>query len=182
MTVVLVAAVARNGVVGADGGLPWSIPADLQHFKAVTVGKPIIMGRATYDSIGRPLPQRTNIVLTRNPGFTAPGTHRAADVAESLQIARREHGSETDVCVIGGGQIYSLFMPVAAVMELTRIDMAPPGDAYFPPWNDADWDQTWSEQHTGPPAFEFVRLIRLAERDSQHKRAFFDGPTGASDE
>ncbi len=163
MTVVLVAAVARNGVIGADGGLPWSIPADLKHFKAVTIGKPVIMGRATYDSIGRPLPQRTNIVLTRNPRFAEAGTHRAADVAESLQIVRQEHGPNTDVCVIGGGQIYSLFLPVATVMELTRIDLAPVGDAFFPAWNEEDWSQTWSERHDGSPSFEFARLARISE-------------------
>lgn len=156
----LVAAVARNRVIGAGGALPWSIPADLKHFRALTMGKPIVMGRATFDSIGRPLEGRTNIVLTRNPNFAKRGIARAGDVPSALEIARREHGAGTEVCVIGGGQIYSLFMAIADQMELTIVDAAPEGDAFFPDWDRSDWNQTWSERHPGPPPFEFARFIR----------------------
>ncbi|MCP3973008.1 MAG: dihydrofolate reductase [bacterium] len=170
--IVLVAAVARNRVIGVDGSLPWSIPADLQRFKALTTGKPIVMGRATYESIGRPLPQRTNIVLTRNPDFVGAGVRPAADAATALRIARQEHGENAEICVIGGGQVYSLFMPVATRMELTVVDLAPEGDVYFPPWSGDSWEHVWSERHPGPPSFEFVRFLRKPEaRESAETRS-----------
>jgi dihydrofolate reductase len=163
--IVLVAAVARNGVIGSAGDLPWTIPEDLRRFRAMTMGKPIIMGRATFDSIGGALPGRTNIVLTRNEAFTAAGTLRAATREEALALAREKHDTGTEVCIIGGGQIYELFFDEADRMQLTVIDAEPTGDTFFPRWDPAAWRRTAVEPHPGPPPHEYVTLERITTRN-----------------
>ncbi len=158
--VTLIAAVARNGVIGVAGRLPWRLPADLRRFKALTWGKPVVMGRRTFDSIGRALPGRHNIVLSRNPAWHAPAEVSVAhDVEEALAIA----GEVPETMVIGGGEIYRLFLPLADRLELTEVDLSPPGDARFPDIDPAEWREMLNEAHEaeeGRPAYRFRRLER----------------------
>lgn len=126
----------KNRAIGLDGRMPWHLPAELQHFKRTTMGKAIVMGRKTWQAIGRPLPGRQNIVISRNPGFTAAG----ADVTGSLEAAV-EVSRSTEVMVIGGGQLYSLALPHAHRMILTLIDIEPGADTWFPEWKDGQWEQ-----------------------------------------
>jgi dihydrofolate reductase len=140
MTLVsLVYARSRNGVIGADGGLPWSIPSDLKRFKATTLGKPIIMGRKTWESLPRkPLPGRPNIVLTRRTDFTAEGARVVHDVPRALQAA----GDVPEVCVIGGGEIYALFFVLADRIYETVVDVDVTGDTHAPVLDPAEWIET----------------------------------------
>ncbi|MCG5533525.1 dihydrofolate reductase [Halorhodospira sp. 9621] len=140
MEIVLVAIVGRNGVIGADGDQPWHFRCDLQHFKAITRGHPVIMGRRTFAAIGRPLPQRTNIILSRDPAFVAEGVEVAADAETALARAQAAAGGE-QVMILGGGAVYRLFLPRAHRVELTEVDDAPPGDTTFPALGD-DWRET----------------------------------------
>ena len=138
MTVALIAAAARNGVIGRNNELPWHLPQDLKYFKAVTLGKPVVMGRKTYDSIGRPLPGRDNIVVTRQADWPSPpGVTRAASVPEALEIARLAQSAkgekdEHEIMVMGGGEIYRQSLPLADRVYLTWVDLEVTGDAYFP--------------------------------------------------
>ena len=141
-SVVLVAAVADNGVIGADGKLPWHLPEDLAHFKRVTTGHVVVMGRRTFESIGRPLPRRTNIVVTRQPGWTADGVIAASSLDEALETAEEHDG---DVMVIGGAQIYALALPLANGQVLTEVHEKPEGDVLYPPFDRAEWEETRRE-------------------------------------
>jgi len=141
--IVLVAAMGRNRVIGVDGGMPWHLPADLRHFKAVTLGHPVVMGRRTFESIGRALPGRRNIVLSRSLDPAPEGCEVAGSLAEALAVL--EPGA---VMVIGGGELYRSALPSASRMELTFIDAAPEGDTHFPDWSHADWALT--EMHRRP--------------------------------
>jgi len=127
----------RNREIGLDGRMPWHLPAELQHFKQTTMDKAILMGRKTWQAIGRPLPGRQNIVITRNPEFEAVG----ADVCASLTAAVDVSISE-EIMVIGGGQLYTLALPLAQRMVLTMIDIEPDADTWFPQWKDQEWQQT----------------------------------------
>ena len=140
----LVAAMAHGNVIGVDNTLPWHLPEDLKHFKAVTLGKPVIMGRHTFDSIGRPLPGRHNIVITRQQDWARDGV----SVAHSLDDAWQQAGAVDEVCVIGGAQLYAQALPLADSMRLTHIDLSVAGDACFPAWNADDWLVTWQEPQT----------------------------------
>lgn len=122
-----VVAMAENRVIGKDGDLPWRLPADLAHFKRLTVGKPVVMGRKVYDSIGRPLPDRQNIVLTRNPDFQAPGCIVVHSSGEALEAA-----AGPDIMIIGGEEIYRLYLPQVGRVELTLIHAEIGGDTFFP--------------------------------------------------
>ena len=153
-SVVLVAAVADNGVIGADGELPWHLPDDLAHFRRVTTGNVVIMGRKTFESIGRPLPRRTNIVVTRQPDWTADGTITASSLTEALDVAEEYDG---DAMVIGGSQIYALAMPLADRQVLTEVHATPEGDVTYPPFDRAEWEETRREEHDG---YAFVWLER----------------------
>ena len=141
-TITLIAAMGSNRAIGLNGKMPWHIPAELQHFKQATMGKAILMGRKTWESIGRPLPGRQNIVISRNPGFVASG----ADVANSLRNAMRIARSD-EIMVIGGGQLYALALPSATRMVLTLIDLEPKADTWFPEWDMGDWRQTSEHQY-----------------------------------
>lgn len=145
MTVTLVAAVARNGVIGKDGGLPWHLPDDLRHFKAVTMGGVLVMGRKTYESIGRPLPGRTTVVVTRQPDWAAEGVLTAGSVSEALELAE----SLGDVFVVGGADIYRQSLDRADVLELTHVDRDPEGDTTFPPVDWSRWRATRQEVKDG---------------------------------
>ncbi|MEZ5098164.1 MAG: dihydrofolate reductase [Nocardioides sp.] len=148
--VVLVAAVADNGVIGADGDIPWRIPEDFAHFKATTMGHTLVMGRATYDSIGRPLPGRATIVLTRDLAWTA-GEYAAQvlvahSFAEALALAADLPG---DVMVVGGAQVYALALPYATHQVLTEVHQSPEGDTVYPVWDRAGWVATAREARDG---------------------------------
>ena len=166
----LIAARARNGVIGNRGALPWRLPEDLAHFKRTTMGHAIVMGRKTWDSIGRPLPGRLNLVVTRNPHWKAVGAQTATSLASALQIADAhadalvpaDPGVTRKVFVIGGAQLYALALqgPVAAI-HLTEIDADFPGDVHFPPLDMARW-HVHGREHFEPSAerpfgFDFVR-------------------------
>jgi dihydrofolate reductase len=139
--IALIAALAQNGVIGRDNQLPWHLPEDLRYFKAITLGKPIIIKRRTFESIGRPLPGRANIVVTSQPGWSAEGVHTAAGPAQALQqaaqIARREGVDE--VVVIGGAELYRALLGRADRLYLTRIHADVEGDACFPAFDEALW-------------------------------------------
>lgn len=128
MKISLIAAMAKNRVIGKDNQMPWHMPADLQHFKKVTLGKPVIMGRKTFESIGRPLPGRKNIVITRDANYQAEGVQVVATPDLAIEAA----GVVAEVMIIGGGQIYVHFMPKATDLHLTFIETELEGDAYFP--------------------------------------------------
>ena len=140
MLISLIAAVAQNGVIGREGGLPWRLPEDLKFFKATTLGKPIIMGRKTFDSIGKPLPGRRNIVLTRDPHWRAPGIDVAHDLDGALRIARDSGADEA--MIIGGADIYEMALPIARRIYLTRILREFDGDAQFPFIDPLEWTET----------------------------------------
>lgn len=135
--IALVVAVARNGVIGAGGDLVWRISDDLKWFKKVTMGKPIVMGRKTYESIGKPLPGRANIVITRNPDYAPEGVFAVQTVEAALDLARVQGAEE--ICVIGGGEIYAQTLPIADRIYLTRVDAAPEGDVFFPNLDETVW-------------------------------------------
>jgi len=139
MRISLVAAVATNGVIGADGGLAWKISDDLKWFKRVTMGKPIIMGRKTFQSIGRPLPGRSNIVITRSLDFSADGVFIARSITAALTLACEFEAGE--VCVIGGGEIYRQTIETADRIYLTRVDASVDGDTHFPEIEPGDWGE-----------------------------------------
>lgn len=156
-----VVAVARNGVIGRDGGLPWHISADLRRFKEITMGKPIIMGRKTWESLPRrPLPGRRNIVITRTRDYDAPGAEVAASVAEALALC---HG-EPDVSVIGGGEIYRLFWPLVDRLYLTEVDLAVAGDTFFPAVVPEEWEETGREIYPKGPKDTAAFVIRVLDR------------------
>ena len=144
--VVLVAAVAANGVIGVEGRLPWHLPDELAHFKRVTTGNVVLMGRRTHESIGRPLPRRTNIVVTRQRDWHADGVLVASDVPGALALAAGRPG---DVMVIGGGEVYAATMPLADAQILTEVHASPEGDAFYPAFDRAEWTEVRREAHDG---------------------------------
>ncbi len=157
----LVVAVARNGVIGRDNALPWRLPADLAHFKRVTMGHPIVMGRRTHESIGKPLPGRKNIVVTRNRAFQAPG----CIVVTSLEEAWRAAGDADEVCVIGGTTIFAETLPVADVIHLTQVEAEVEGDTFFPPFDHADWDEREVARHPADERNAYpVRILELTRK------------------
>ncbi len=155
--IVLLAAVARNATIGLDGGLPWHIPADLRRFKSLTMHKPMVMGRRTFESLPGLLPGRRHIVLTRDPAYRAAGAEIAASLDEAFALA-----DAREIAVIGGGQIYTAALPRATRLELTEVHAAIEGDIHFPERGDG-WEETFRERHAGGeghPAFSFVTLVR----------------------
>lgn len=164
MELVLVVARARNGVIGNAGALPWHIPADLKHFKAITVGKPVIMGRKTFDSIGKPLPGRHNIVLTRDGGWQAEGVTVVPNLAEAIAAAGLDPHARADaIMVIGGAQIYAEALPSATRIELTEIDADPEGDTIMPAFDPSRWQEVARVVHPAEEdglGYSFVTLVR----------------------
>jgi dihydrofolate reductase len=165
---VFVVARAENGVIGRDGKLPWHIPADLQHFKRMTLGKPVVMGRKTFESIGKPLPRRTNIVVTRDTAWAHPGVVVAHGIQAALALAyedARRAGTD-EVAVIGGGELFHALMPGAKRIYLTEVHGAFEGDAVFDLDLALGWRELSRERHAadppGGPDFSFVTLERTA--------------------
>ena len=163
---VAVVAVARNGVIGADNALPWRVSSDLKRFKALTMGKPMIMGRRSWESVGRPLPGRESVVVTRDERFAAPGAHVAHSPAAGLALAQRLAtlmGAD-EIIVFGGAEIYRALLPHTDAIELTEIGLEPQGDVFFPRLDPADWRETRREPQSRGPRdeadFTYVRLER----------------------
>jgi dihydrofolate reductase len=156
----IVVAMDRNRLIGRGNALPWHLPADLAHFKAVTLGKPILMGRKTYESIGRPLPGRHNIVITRNAGYAAPGCTVVSGVEAALAAA----GEAPEVMLIGGAQLYAELLSRAGRIYLTRIDAVFEGDAWFPALDAGEWRETECSVHAAdernPYPYSFLVLER----------------------
>ena len=156
----IVVAASENGVIGAQGDLPWRLSDDLKRFKATTMGKPIVMGRKTWESIGRALPGRQNIVITRRQGFLADG----CDVVRSMDEAICAAGDAGEIMVIGGSQIYELFLPVAQRLYLTRVHADVEGDAFFPAVDEGEWQLVAEETHSADKQNEFDYSFRTYER------------------
>lgn len=166
--IVLVAAVAKNGVIGADNDMPWRLPTDLKHFKALTVGKPVIMGRKTFQSLGKPLPGRPNLVLTRDERFSADGIEVFSSLSSALvrcEVLLTELQVD-DIMIIGGGQIYRSALEVADRLEITEVDAEPEGDTTFPEINPSIWEETarrsGEQTEKDSAGFEFVTYQRRA--------------------
>ncbi len=155
-----VVAVAENDVIGRDNQMPWHLPADLKHFKAVTLGKHVLMGRKTYDSIGRALPGRTNLVLSRSSAFTAPG----CTAVRSVEEARRITGAALPLMVIGGAQVYRECDDVVSRIHLTLVHARPVGDTFFAAWQSPVWHEVERETHpadaTHASGYTFMTLAR----------------------
>jgi dihydrofolate reductase len=166
MEIVLIVAVADNGVIGAGGAIPWRLKSDQQRLKAITMGKPVVMGRKTFASLRRPLPGRTNIVVTRDANFTAAGavvtTSFAAARAVATGDALRRFGSE--IAVIGGAEIYAQWMDIADRLDVTEVHARPEGDTYFAPISPADWEEVARVRNSSGPDdstdFSYVTYIR----------------------
>lgn len=155
MSFSIIVAVANNMAIGKDNALPWHLPADLKYFKSVTMGKPILMGRKTFESIGRPLPGRQNIVLTRDQGWHADGVTVVNDYIAAEQAAQ----DADEIMVIGGAQIYASMLAKTSRLYVTEIDCDVEGDAFFPEIDVAEWHETSRERHEAEddtPAYSFV--------------------------
>lgn len=166
MKIALIVAASQNNVIGLDNQLPWHLPEDLQYFKSVTMGKPILMGRKTYDSIGRPLPGRTNIVMTRDANWTADGVEVVNDLDSAIAASKKAcaaAGSD-ELMIIGGEQIYRKFLPVASKLYLTKVEAEIEGDAYFPAIDSTQWQQVAEKipEKVGNYSYRFVVLERIA--------------------
>lgn len=154
MTVALVAAVGANGVIGRDGGLPWHLPEDLPRVKRLTMGHVVVMGRRTYESIGRALPGRTTVVVTRTPGWSADGVLVAGSIEEALTLAS---GIDPQVFVFGGSAVFAATLPLADRLYITHVAASPAGDTFFPAVDWADWEELRREPREG---FAFVEYAR----------------------
>ena len=169
--IVLIAAVADNGVIGAEGAIPWRQKSDMQRFKAITMGRPILMGRKTFVSFPRrPLPGRTNVIITRDPSFRAAGAIVTHSLSEALAIARADalRRSAAEIAVIGGAEIYAQAMPFADRLEITEIHVRPAGDTVFPAIDHELWQLVARENHPSgaddSAAFSYVTWRRLSHR------------------
>lgn len=164
----VIVAAAENGVIGRGNALPWHLPEDLRYFRRVTMGKPLVMGRRTFESIGRPLPGRTNIVISRNPQFRAEGTRVVASLDDALQLARDIALADgvDELLVIGGAEIYAQAIPRADRLYLTLVHSAVEGDALLPPIDWREWRETGRERHRGsgdnPHDYSFLVYERAA--------------------
>jgi len=159
--IVLVVAIGENGVIGRNGKLPWRLRSELQHFKRVTLNHPVVMGRKTFQSLKRPLPERTNIVLTRNAGPAQADVIYASDLDEALALARadaKRRGVDA-IMVIGGSDVFARTLPIADRLELTRVHASPQGDVWFPALDEKEWRETGREPHMRGPDDEFDYTI-----------------------
>jgi len=166
MNIVLVAAIGENNVIGRDGQLPWRLKSDLAHFRRVTINKPVVMGRKTFQSIGKPLTDRTNIVITRDPNFAAAGIVTAPDFKIALDLARRdaEARGTDEIMIIGGSDVFAASLPLAARLEITHVHASPEGDVTFPPIDPKVWREASRSEHAAGPqddaAFAVVSYVR----------------------
>ena len=164
MKLSIIVAMSNNRVIGRDNTMPWHLPADLRHFKHITLGKPILMGRKTYESIGRPLPERHNIVITRDNSYTTPG----CTVVHSIDAALQTAAGSDEVMVIGGAEFYRQVLPQVDTIYLTQIHAELEGDTFFPVLDDANWREVERENFeaddNNPYAYSFVKLERIKSR------------------
>ena len=158
----LIAALTHNRVIGINNRLPWRLPADLRFFKQTTLGKPLLMGRRTWESIGRPLPGRRMIVLTHDPAYAAPG----CTVVHTLDEALTAAGPVPEIMVIGGATLYAQTLPLAARLYLTLVETELPGDAWFPEWASQDWRLAWEEAHPADPDHAWPYRFQRWERQT----------------
>jgi dihydrofolate reductase len=160
MPISIIAAMARQRVIGVHNRLPWRLPADLGHFRRTTLDHAVIMGRKNYESIGRPLPERLNIVLSSNPGYRAPGCRVVMSLTEALDAA----GADPEIFIIGGAQVYAQALPLAARMYLTLIDGDFDGDTWFPEYDEHEWREITRTEHApdadNPYSLVFLTLQR----------------------
>ena len=173
IAIVLVAAVAENGVIGRDNALPWRLKSDMRRFRARTWGKPVVMGRKTFQSVGKALAGRTNIVVSRDRGFSAPGVGVAPDLRAALESARGDalrRGAD-EIVVIGGGEIYAQTLPIADRLDLTLVKARPQGNICFPAIDAQAWRETERSEHKAGPDdaadFAFVTYERIARAAAQ---------------
>lgn len=163
MKISLIAAVAENGIIGRENNLPWHLPDDFAFFKRKTSHHPIIMGRKSLEALGKPLPNRTNIVITRNHDFSAPGITVVYTLNEA--IASAQAINQTEIFVIGGAEIYTIALPVATTLYLTEIHQAYEGDAYFPSFDKNEWREVHRHHHPADErhkaSFDFVEYERI---------------------
>ncbi|MDX1409539.1 MAG: dihydrofolate reductase [Saprospiraceae bacterium] len=162
MLISAIAAMSRNRVIGKDNQIPWYLPGDLKFFKRTTTGHHIIMGRKNYQSIGKPLPNRTNVVITRNPFFMSTGCVVVHSIEEGIQVAH-EHG-ETEAFIIGGGEIYAQAMPLLDRIYLTTVDLETEGDVFFPEFDETAWVTKSSEQYAAGGRDPYNYTIQILER------------------
>ena len=159
-TITIIAAMARNRGIGIQGKMPWHLPNELRHFKATTMGKPVVMGRKTWESIGRPLPGRQNIVISRNRDYTGEGFDLCQSLEQALEIS-----SGSEIMVIGGGELYRQALPMASRMVLTLVDCEPEADTFFPAWDTSEWREISrrlvAADEANPIACEILELQRL---------------------
>lgn len=165
MRLAFIVAYGRGRVIGKDNAVPWRMPADLRHFRRVTMGKPIIMGRRTYESIGRPLDGRKNIVLTRDPTFAAEGVEVARSIEEALALA----GDVEEAVIMGGADVYAQLLPRADRLYLTEIDAGFDGDRFFPEIDPSEWHEVECEEHEpderNPYPYVFLMLERISSAE-----------------
>ena len=162
MIISAIVATAKNNVIGRNNEIPWHLPADLQYFKKTTLGHHIIMGRKSFESIGRPLPKRTNIVITRDPFFVASGCVVVHSLQEALYLA--EANGEEEAFVIGGGEIYNMAMPLLDKIYLTEVDVKMAGDVFFPEINPGEWLETKREPHKADEKNRYDYAFVVMER------------------
>jgi dihydrofolate reductase len=161
--IVFVVAAARNGVIGRQGKLPWRISSDLKRFKEITMGKPVIMGRKTWESLPKqPLPGRRNIVITRDRNYRAEGATVVASVEEAL--AEAKHTQSDEICIIGGSDIFRQMLPMADRLYLTEVDLYPEGDVFFPPIDQAEWREASREMHARSEGDDAGFVLRVLDR------------------
>lgn len=171
--IVLVVAAAENGVIGRDNQMPWRIKSDLKYFRSVTMSKPVVMGRKTYVSIGKPLPGRTNIVVTRQRDFAEPGVLAAPGIDQALCAARGDalRRGTNEIAVIGGTEIFLQTLPIADRIALTLVHASPPGDTYFPALDASVWHETERTLHERGPGDDYGFTIVQYQRQARHERA-----------
>ncbi len=162
MTISAIVAYAKNGIIGKNNEIPWYLPADFAYFKRTTLNHHIIMGRNCFESIGRPLPKRTNIVITRNPFYIASGCLMVNTIAESLKMA--ESNGETEAFIIGGGEIYKQSVDLWDRLYLTEVDLDTEGDVFFPKIDMSEWQLVSQEPHTKDEKNEFDYIFKVFER------------------
>jgi len=165
MIISTIVAVAKNNVIGKDNDIPWYLPADLKYFKKITTGHHIVMGRKCYESIGRPLPKRTNVIVTRNPFFIATGCLVTHNVAEAVQLA--EANGEEEVFIIGGGQIYEIALPHVDRIYLTEVDLEVEGDIFFPEINQKEWILIEETKCQADEKNEYDYTFKILERKKE---------------
>ncbi len=169
MLVSAIAAVARNGVIGRNNGIPWHLPADLAYFKRTTMGHCVIMGRTSFESIGRPLPKRTNIVVTRSPFWAAEGVLVAHSVAEALRLALNT--GDTEAFIIGGGELYRQSLHLWDRLYLTEVDVELEGDVFFPSLDFTEWREIRREEQEADDRNPYRCVFRVLERIGRKDKA-----------